>query len=173
MGSDAVLLAGKGSWRSATAVGSEAARRLLRKSTLGPSPETGGEGSTAAKLWAPRPAKARALLGGESPGVEITACLDIIRPGEKADEGEPPTGPPRGRLGERELPPCCLGEGRASWGLLARRSGASSSLLPAPLSRERTSRLRLRTSSPGLTCRSGSAVARARRAARCSLTHLA
>ena len=99
--------------------------------------------------------------------VEIAACLGIIGPDEKADEGEPPTGPPRGRLGEGELPPPwrVVSRAEASGGPLA-RSGASPSLLPAHLSRELTSRLRLWTSSPGLTGRSGSAVARERRAAR-------
>ena len=38
-----------GPWSATAAMGSEAARRLPRKSTLGPSPETGGGGSTVAK----------------------------------------------------------------------------------------------------------------------------
>ena len=94
-----------------------------------------GRGSTAAKFeTAARTARARTPLAGSSvPGasrVEITACLDIIGPDEKADEGEPSTGPSRGRLGEgrpsEELPLWrVVSLAEASGGLLARRSGTS------------------------------------------------
>ena len=94
-------------WRSvAKAAGYEAARRLPRKSTPGPFPETGGGGSTVAKLWAPRPSKARTLLS-TVPGVCRRGLSRYHRARREGRRGRTADGAPAGspRLGEGELPP--------------------------------------------------------------------